>query len=589
MYPVLLRLTTLGLGFLLIAPEGKANEAVERLIDRVPPSASLAIIADDFSSQLASIRSSELSRRWLDSQSLREWAEFEGIQQLLLVRKEIERALDVEVGEIVESLLGEAVVLTLHLPPDGRSDQARGLLQTRVNDSSLLKRLIDASNEAERTAGKLKSIQRKIHAGVRYQLREFNDGRPSEGFVLLNDETFVWTNSERLIKDVLERHANERLPALSDEPTFISLRAALPGESFLQVLVDPKFVGKMIAEDENGIDPGDLPEPVVRIIRAINGVGLAIDWQDGPLVHLVEVLDPDRLPTWLDTTTTDASRPSVDRLERLIPASSVALAAGYTDFGLLFETMKGLVPPSDRPRFRYLELVLEGVSLGLDLRTEILPMLGPEWIVALVAPSEDKNLDSVYLLFQVVVKDPRTAKAIENAIQTILAFIMLSDERGKPDLIIEPTEIGEIKLTRLASPFFSQVELLAFGTANNIFAIATHAATLADSLRGASESIAEDGGSNNRSQILDDRSDYFDDAFNFIYVDLSILQRLDEDARLALAQRITSVDEDLDTTVNELNGLLDLLRPFRAAYATSTVAKESTVVAQRVGLIINKE
>ena len=141
----------------------------------------------------------------------------------------------------------------------------------------------------------------------------------------------------------------------------------------------------------------------------------------------------------------------------------------------LVEAVSQIVPDQDQTKLKNLETVLTGLLLGQDLRTTILPRLGPGVIAYVESQPEtlDQILNSARPLgllppfAQVLVVSLRkgdrpsgasgaaavtTESAIENALRTVLSLAALDEKRNNARSQITTRLVAGVNVTTLDTP-----------------------------------------------------------------------------------------------------------------------------------------
>lgn len=563
------------LALLLASPAVSSSEPADELLGRVPTDASLVVELEGLGPRLKDLVDSGLGAELAGSSLVRDWLASDEGATLKRARRDVEVALGAPLVEIVDDLLGRAVVLSLHLPDGETPDQARGLLQTAVADRDLLSRFIGAANAAERASGALLGVEDRQHGGVSYSIRDFGDGRPDEAYALLDDGTFVWTNAERLMIEVIDRVGLESREELLDDPALARVRSAMPGEAMARLFVEPRLVGRLAASDPSAPKLADLPGPVAEYLGAIDALGAALEWRDGPVLHVVEALDADRLP---DPVRSWASRPGdAGPVLGLIPPSALLAAAGHVDLPALHDLLVASVPEKDRRGVEALTEVARGLMLGKDPRSEILPTIAPGVVGWVDSPPDSRPIAQSPAVLVASVGDPAAAEALDNALRTALAFLSLDDDGGRRFRLSVEGRNGA-RVTALVSEAGERAGRVrfAFAVARGLIVVGTDADAVASVLadRSAEESRV-------RPAALVARDRLFPDATTFAYLDLDAVRRL-ADARLG--ELVEVLDDESDG--EDLSRLLDLLSLFRGVYATSSLAEDGTMAHRRLGLIV---
>jgi hypothetical protein len=558
-----------------------AEDPADRLLGRVPPEASMALVMEDLAGHLDRLAASPLVQGVEALGPVQAWIESDEGATLRRARRDVEAAMGVSMGQFIEGLLGEAVVLSLHLPADAPPDAARGLLQTVVTDRELLERFIGVANGAELASGKLQGVEAREYNGISYSVRTFQDGRPEESYVLLDDDTFVWTNREQLLRGVIDRTADADLPRLTDQPAIDRVRERLPDRAMLSFFMDPGFVARLASANPEDQSIADLPAPALEVLSAIESVGMALEWREGPVLHVVEVFDADRLPepvrSWASRSG-DAS----DLLAR-IPDAALLTAAGQVDAPALHDLVIASVPDEQRDRVETVMDLFRGLLLGRDLRQEILPAMGPGVVGWVHAPEPGQPLQRAPAVLVASIGDPAAAKAVENAVQTVMAFVSLDEDRALP-LRVEHQWREGARITGLMEARAGGSPRVAFAVARGLIVLGTDfdavAAVLADSSAGRPE---------RQPTALAARHRLFPEASTFAYLDLAALHRIALERRADLENFVmarSGQDRGDAPTREDLELLFELLPLFRAVYVTSSISTDATMAHQRIGLIV---
>src|SRR5215210_4762982 len=165
-------------GVLSVGLAGLARGAgpADPLFRLVPPDAGVTLAVEDLSGHAREFFASPLADRLGELPAVRDWLASGRSRRLRNARREVEAALGVDLATIRDGLLGDAVVLTWHVPPGGRPDEARGLLLVRVRDRPLLDKLIAKINAAQLEQGELLRVVERSRGQTSYSVREFRPG-----------------------------------------------------------------------------------------------------------------------------------------------------------------------------------------------------------------------------------------------------------------------------------------------------------------------------------------------------------------------------------------------------------------------------
>jgi hypothetical protein len=612
-------------------------QPADELLRLVPPEATAVLTVEGLRDQARAWADSRLASDLRRLPVVRAWLESDQYRRLERSCREIESFLDVRLAELRDEVLGDAVVLVLQLACQAPSDpsQARGLLLLRARDPALLERLIRAINAAQRNHGELAGVGERRRAGMPYHHREFPAGerRLPEWYVTFPDGTFAFSNSEALIQAVIDRKGRGSdgqadagsgggakagvgagapiTPGLGDLPTFRALRRRQPARALARLFVDPRAIERSLRTAARPRQPGEprILDMTERYLAAVDYAGAALVWgADAIVLHWVETLRPSRLDPWLRRWAGDrrSASPALGR----VPATALALASAHLDHSAMWDAVFRLVPEADHARLHNLEAVLSGLLLGQDLRTRILPVLGPGAIAYLDAPaepaeapagpgsaagragwfplvlvlgfSEESGMSRPVGASPERPPGPRSptvsvAAALETGLHTVLALTALDPNRGQGRARIATRDVAGATVMTLDVP-------LAFAFAvdrvNCRLVLGTSAAAVVRYLESSSDPEAG-------RRFRDLQAAAFPDAETFVCVDLDALTRFAgrDRGRLAriLAARQTRPAAEVE---RDLDHVLALARLFRAAFLTSRMEPDADAVHRSLGVLL---
>ena len=611
-----------------------------RLLRLVAPDVAVVLTVEGLRDQVRAFTGSRLAADLRQLPAVRAWLDSEKYQQFEQSRAQIEAVLGANLTDLRDELLGDAVVLALRLPPDGPADSslARGLLLFQARDQALLERLIRVVNTTQKDSGELAQVGDRQRAGTTYHVREFPAaaGRLPEWYVAYPDGTFAFSNSEPLIQAVIDRKSPTRTaqnasregpvpsdvpgakiePGLGDLPRLHSVQSRLPEPALARLFVDPRHIGRLLAAAPRPAKPSDarLMAMLERYLAAVDYAGAALVWNDRAIVvHTVETLDPSKLDPWLRRWAGGTRRldPALER----VPSTALAVASAHVDALALYDALSRLVPDEDGPKLANIETVLTGLLLGQDLRTRVLPRLGPGVLAYLDSPSEteeggaagaEPSPGSSWPFPLVVVvslgrdeqgasqaggappkeasaQEPApvtVAAALENALRTVLALTAMDEKRnqGRSRILTRVVAGATVTTLDFPIPFAYAVD-----GAGSRLVVGTSADSVARYLESSSDPKAGE-----RFRRL--QAAAFPGDETFFCVDLDALNKLAGRHRDRLVQSLAARKQRPAADVDrDLTQVLALARLFEAAFVTSRFEPDATTVQRRVGLILHDQ
>jgi hypothetical protein len=586
------------------------------LLRLVAADAAVVVTVEGLREQANAFVKSRLAADLQHLPAVREWFASEKFRQFESARAQIETLLGANLTDLRDELLGDAVVMALHLPAGAPPDasQARGLLLVKARDPALLNRVIGIVNTAQQESGELTSVVERQRTGTSYSVREFPAAaiRPDEFYVAFGDGTFAASNSESLLQAVIDRKiiaeavtAGTKVvpkmdPGLGDLPRFRSVGSQLPEPALARLFVEPRQFERLLAASPPPSKPGDV-QIMAMLIRYLAGVeyaGLALIWNERTVaIHSVETLNPSLLDPWLRHWAGDA-RPLDSELER-VPPTALAVASGQFDGIALIEALSRLVPVLDQPKLANIETALTGLLLGEDLRTVVLPHLGPSVLAYFDTPPdvEEQGIAQAKMPpaggwpFPLVMvlslggdqppaTSPALLAALDNALRTVLAVTALDEKRAQGRSRVTSRAIAGTTVTTLDPPINFAY---AVDHARHRLIVSTSSGAVVRYLQSSADPQA-----GVRFRRL--RAAAFADALTYACVDLDTVNQLAGKHHARLLQILAArqnrppalVDRDLDQA-------LALAKLFRAGFITSRLHANATAVHRSAGLILRDE
>ncbi len=450
---------------------GDDARPADPLLRLAPPDAGLTIIVEDLRAHARQFFASPLSDKLGNLPAVRAWQESEPGRNFYRARARIATILGADFAQVRDGLLGEAFLLALRTPAGGRPEDARGLLLVRVPDRALLDRAVLALNNGQTKSGELLRVSERKTGGSFVYVREFRPGsaRHDEFYAHLDERTFAWSNSEELLREVIERRARGE-GGLAGRAEFARVRGRLPARALISAYVDPRFVERLSSAVPRPTKPGDVRvwALVGRMVSALKYMGAAVEWREGIVVHTEELIDATKLAPafqrWAERS--DQFDPARFR----VPPTALAFATSSLDAEVLLDLLNDLVPDDERGKFDNLQTVFQGLLLGLDLRADVLPQLGPAVSGYFERPDPEQIGEGLPWVIEVSLArgtaGDKTAAALDNACRTLLAFYAANaTPSGKLRLESDVSARAKVSTLSLRSPW-------AFAVADGRFALA---------------------------------------------------------------------------------------------------------------------
>ncbi|WP_435005402.1 hypothetical protein P12x_003285 [Tundrisphaera lichenicola] len=568
MRPLLITMTLIGA--FSTAPEALGDGPADPLLRLVPPDSGITLAVEDLRDHSREIGESPLMVGLRNLPGVRSWLDSEESRKLKNSARELEEAVGVSMAMIRDDLAGDAVVFSYRPGPDDKPELARGLLLAIPRDPTRVGPLMKSLNDVQIRGGDLAGVEPRTHGPVSYSARKYRDpGRLAEYYVLLEGGVFAWSNSEEMIRGVINRKLSGG-KGLGDNPAFARVRRGLPEHSIASLFVNPRLLDRAFSEASRSSDKGEerVAAMIARYVGAIDYAGAALRWLDGPILHTHEAIEPARLDPWLRRWL--GGPPDEARSPAPISGTALAVASIQVDYAALYEGLSGLIPEADRFRLDNLTIALRGLLMGRDPVAEVLPRLGPETTFALEPGAKFPMIVSVG--WSDPPDSPELSSPLDNALRTILALVALDDKREAEHPRVVTRTLEGIRVTELVDDLKSRLS----------YRVESGRLTLGN----IPEAVARFEHGPPSALLSDLRSKYFPEAKTFALVDMARLGDEVRKYRGPIASHLaTRSSRPVEAVDGDLDQLLSLAGLFRAALMTSATGPGGTEIHRTLGLI----
>jgi hypothetical protein len=363
----------------LAAPLTAANEP---LLGLVPEGAGFCLVIRDLRDHTAALRESPaLAQLAVSPLGLRILAAPE-LKKLSVVSGQIQQTLGVDGERLRDDIFGDGVVLVYFPGPPNQPEKEQGLLLLRARDPKLLADVCARWDQTQKDSGAVKELSTREHAGAKYWRRVEDKG---ENFYYLNGPLLAVTSREPLLRRVIERDRRGD----GDKPSELGTALTrLDGDGALAVqLINPRaFDAALQAKIAGTSGPSAVALKTWQSYwKAIDGLALSLSIaRDGIELRLSISGRPADMPPGARRFLKSASQPSA--LWQRAPDATLLAVASRIDLAALAEIASDFLPAEGRKEVRGTLDRMAGAALGRDVVAEVLPRLGPDWGLCVLAP-----------------------------------------------------------------------------------------------------------------------------------------------------------------------------------------------------------
>jgi hypothetical protein len=325
--------------------------------------------------------------------------------KVTLVDTELRKQLGLGAAEIADKLLGDAFVLAYRPNPPGKTGEDQGLFLLRARDAAVLANVVERLNRAQKESGDLKELQERQHAGATYFRRAERKG---ESYYYVNGPVLAYSSQEALLRQAVER---DRKASPGESAVAGHLRQLGAERALAAVWVNPRAFD---AEMRHNLEKAEgaskvVQEAFLRYWDALDGAALSLALEKDARLTLALRARSEALPPAAKRLFAEAARPSAvwDRF----PDDALLTVAGRLDPAALLEMLGDFQTKEARTALREaLERGL-GAPLGKEFVREVLPAIGPDFGLCLLAPPASEKGPLPHALVAVRVRPDKGADA----------------------------------------------------------------------------------------------------------------------------------------------------------------------------------
>jgi hypothetical protein len=406
-----------------VAPPSVPSGSLE-LLRAVPDDAAFVLVGVGLDRQVAALRDSPFLAALQKSplgRTVNQAKEWEDLQKL---EEYLRKGLEIEAAHLAEVLPGEALIYAYRNGPPDKPEQEQGLFLVRARKAHLLTDLVNRLNEAQKKSGELRELLPCEHRGVKYWSRR---ERTDRSFYLQRGPHLLFTGQEAILKDAIDCEL-DRKPGEKGlfEQQLSELSSNPAGVHFL---LNPRAFDALLAEQA---DKGPGSKTVADYWKALHHLRLSLTWHDEFRLSLAVQGNPKKLPATGQRFF--AAPGEASALWAYMPDQPLLAIGSRLDIAGLYAVLGEFSPPELRELGeKEIERSL-GAMVGRSIIKEVLPALGPDWGLYLVARDPKEPLPRVLFALRLENNsaDP-IDEAILDAIHAWAQMAILAHNKSNPE------------------------------------------------------------------------------------------------------------------------------------------------------------
>jgi hypothetical protein len=402
----------------LLAPVSSTQAATPRdeVLRLVPDDVAFCLLVQNFRDQAKAIGDSPFARSLRESILWKALETTEEFQRLRHFESQLKKQFGLDWADLRDDFLGDAFALAYRPGPPGKPEQEQGLILLRARDEKRLADFLERLNRTQTESGDVKELQERKHAGGVYVRRV---ERAGESFYYRHGPLLAYSSQEAIVKQAVERD----LKATNEEPSVTRELRTLGVEGALANLwVNPRAFDVEMARnaEQAGGNEAAFQKNFLRYWKALDSAVLSLRLEKDLRMTLALRARTDDLPPAARRFLAEFAKPS--DLMAAFPDDAMLAVAGRVDFAALLEMLDEFMTPEARTAFHdALEHNL-GAPSGKDFIKELLPALGPDCGLCLIAPPTAEKGWFPHTLLAIRVRPGPKGESVDADILTTVNF-----------------------------------------------------------------------------------------------------------------------------------------------------------------------
>jgi hypothetical protein len=296
---------------------------------------------------------------------------------------QLQQGLGVTWPQLRDEILGDAVVFAYRPGNPGKEDQEQGLMLVHARDPQLLANLAKRLDEVQKQSGDLKEVSVREHNGVHYERRVERHG---ENFAYIHGSLLAFGTREAILQQVIDL---ERKSAAQEPAILGHLRRLDADQAVAALWINPRAFDDSFEQKAKQLQGTEATvlQTIQAHWKAVDGIALTATIKESEVrLALALSAKTDLLPASAKAVFSGEARPS--ELWQAFPDNALLAMGGRLDTAAWNDFLSGLLPEDKRQAIRDAANRFAGPALGKNVAKDVLPSLGPDWGLCVLAPSE---------------------------------------------------------------------------------------------------------------------------------------------------------------------------------------------------------
>jgi hypothetical protein len=372
---------------LIVALPARAETPRDELLRLVPENVGFCLVIQDLRGHSDAFLRSPFAKKLWESPIGMAISSAPEQKKLVEFEAHLKAGLGVTGAQLRDDVFGDAVVFAYRPGSPGKEDQEQGLMLVHARDAQLLAEIAARFNDIQKQSGDLKEVLVREHHGVKYNCRVERKG---ENFAYLHGPLLAFSTREEMIQQVIDL---EQKQSKEESAVQRHLRRLDANQSLAALWINPRAFDAAFEQKAKQLKGAEATflQTVQGHWKAVDGIALSAKVKESELsLALALSAKADLLPAAVRAVFAgDAKRSD---LWRAFPDDALLAVGGRIDAAAWNDFLSGLLPEEQRKAVREASRRFAGPALGKNIATDVLPLLGPDWGVCVLAPrAEDKG------------------------------------------------------------------------------------------------------------------------------------------------------------------------------------------------------
>ncbi len=357
----------------------RAASPRDELLRLVPPDVGFCVIVQNLKDHFDALVNSPFIEQFTRTEVGAGLVKSPQAAQLLVLRDLLLGHIGLDAKELRDDIFGLAGVFAFRPGPPGKPQEDEGLLLLRARKAEALRNLIDKINQYQKKTDDLLALEEKEYQGIKYVRRA---EKKDVAYYCLQGPILLLTSQEAMLRRALDRAAK----AVTEPLLASQLRELGAEQALFTVWINPRPFDAAIvtkaAQAEGG--PAAALQAFLRYWKALDGAAFSVHLDKDLAFSLALRARTETLPAAARRFLNAASRPSA--VWQAFPEDALYAEGSRIDLAAYLNLLSDFLAKESRDKLhtdlnRYL-----GAPVGKDFVKEVLPCIGPDWGLCILAP-----------------------------------------------------------------------------------------------------------------------------------------------------------------------------------------------------------